>query len=299
MKNEIPIFFAVDDAYIPFLAVTIQSLSEHINEQYIYNLKVLYTNINESNQEEIAKYQNENIKIEFVDVNEKIQQMQKKLYTRDYYTNATYYRVLIPNLYPEYNKAIYLDSDIIILDDVAKLYNTNINKYLIAGVEERWLRKYNELQNYAKKVIGLKNYKKYINAGIMLMNLEELRNINFEEKFLHLLETTKYTFAQDQDYFNRMCKGRIKYLSYEWNVCGYLYKEGKAKILHYTIFKPWQENEMPNQEYFWSIAKKTTFYNDILDKYDKEKEQKESKGENSLLGFRKIAKYEADCVGNG
>ena len=50
------------------------------------------------------------------------------------------------------------------------------------------------------------------------MNLQKLRDIQFEDKFLHLLETVKYRFAQDQDYFNRICKGNIKYLKEYWNV---------------------------------------------------------------------------------
>ena len=68
MKQEIPIFFAVDDAYIPFLAVTIQSLSENVNNKNLYKLRILYTNINQENQNEIKKYENNNIKIEFVNV---------------------------------------------------------------------------------------------------------------------------------------------------------------------------------------------------------------------------------------
>lgn len=42
-KKEIPIFFAVDDTYIPFLAVTIQSLSEKVNLKNLYYLRILYT----------------------------------------------------------------------------------------------------------------------------------------------------------------------------------------------------------------------------------------------------------------
>ena len=126
MKKEIPIFFAVDDGYIPFLAVTIKSLSKKVNKTNIYHLRILYTNITMENQKEIMKYQNENIIIEFVNVSESLKKIEGKLLIRDYYSNATYYRILIPNLYPQYDKVLYLDSDIIILDDIAKLYNVNM-----------------------------------------------------------------------------------------------------------------------------------------------------------------------------
>ena len=297
MKQEIPIFFAVDDTYIPFLAVTIQSLSENINKKNLYKLIILYTSINDDNQKEIKKYENDNMKIEFVNVQNNLDKLESKLLIRDYYSNATYYRALIPNLYPGYGKVLYLDADIVIMDDIAKLYNKNINNYLIAGVSSKQgFSRYKEFQEYAEKVIGVSSYKKYINTGIMLMNLKELRRINFEEKFLHLLENVKYVFAQDQDYFNRICKGRIKYLNRCWNASASLYNKQNAKILHYTIYKPWYSIDTLNSEYFWKFAKKTVFYDYI---YRLHNEESKLKGDKSLQECRRIAKQEADCVGNG
>ena len=74
------------------------------------------------------------------------------------------------------------------------------------------------------------------------------------------------------------------------------YKKSNPKIIHYTIFKPWLFKDMPNNQYFWDIAKKTTFYNYIESLSN---EDGKLKGENSLTEFRRIAKYESDCVGDG
>ena len=65
-KNKIPIFFAVDDEYVPFLAVALQSLVENSKKENYYLIKILYTNITDENQEKIKKYESENINIEFV-----------------------------------------------------------------------------------------------------------------------------------------------------------------------------------------------------------------------------------------
>ena len=81
--------------------------------------------------------------------------------------------------------------------------------------------------------------------------------------FIHLLKNVRYTFAQDQDYFNRICKGRIKYLNECWNASGYIYDKAKPKIVHYTVYKPWLSVDMPNNNYFWNTAKKTSFYDYI------------------------------------
>ena len=72
MKNNkqiIPIFFAVDDEYIPFLAVALQSLIENSSKENEYVIKILYTNISEENTKNILKYEKENVSIEFVDLN--------------------------------------------------------------------------------------------------------------------------------------------------------------------------------------------------------------------------------------
>ena len=124
MENNlevIPIFFAVDDEYIPFLAVAISSLIENSSKNYYYSIKILYTNIREENKKKISKYETENVKIEFVDLNYYIEEVKDKLYTRDYYSKTTYFRLFIPNLYPQYNKVLYLDSDVVVLGDISKL----------------------------------------------------------------------------------------------------------------------------------------------------------------------------------
>ena len=113
----VPIFFAVDDGYCPFLAVAIQSLIENSSEENTYLIKILNTGIGEKNKAEIEKYQRKNVEIEFVDLGSYIESIKDKLYTRDYYSKTTYFRLFLPNLYPQFDKVLYLDSDIVILDD--------------------------------------------------------------------------------------------------------------------------------------------------------------------------------------
>lgn len=110
-REVLPIFYAVDDDYLPFLAVSIHSLISNSSPNYDYYIKILYTNISEKNIIEIKKYEKENVKIEFVDLNYYIKKVENQLYTRDYYSKNTYFRLFIPELYPQYTKTVYLDSD--------------------------------------------------------------------------------------------------------------------------------------------------------------------------------------------
>ena len=66
------------------------------------------------NKSAIKKYERKNIDIEFVDLNKYIDKVKDMLYTRDYFTMTTYFRLFIPDIYPNLKKAVYLDSDIVL-----------------------------------------------------------------------------------------------------------------------------------------------------------------------------------------
>lgn len=305
MKNKqevIPIFFAVDDGYIPFLAVSLQSLIDNSSSQNEYVIKVLYTNISDENQEKILKYEKENVSIEFVDLNYYIEKIKSKLHTRDYYSATTYFRLFIPNLYPQYDKALYLDSDITILSDVAGLYNTDIGDNLVAAAPDDVIQTIDVFREYAEKVVGVKSYKNYFNAGILLMNLDELRKFNFQEKFLYLLSTIKFSVAQDQDYLNRMCKGRVKIVENTWNrmpVGGDTIDRDKLNLIHYNLaFKPWHFEDILYKEYFWEYAQKTEFFEDIVKIRDNYTDEQKFRDRESNIRLQELAQKECDCVGD-
>lgn len=301
-KQVIPIFFAVDDGYIPFLAVSIQSLADHASDENQYVIKVLYTNISEENQKNISKYERENISIEFVDLNYYIEKIKDKLYTRDYYSKTTYFRLFIPNLYPQYNKVLYLDSDITILSDVADLYNIDIGDNLIAAAPDDVIQTIEVFQDYAEKVVGVADYRNYFNAGIIVMNLDEFRKFDFQEKFLYLLSTVKFSVAQDQDYLNRLCKGRVKLFSNTWNrmpIGGDVVDRDDLHLIHYNLaFKPWHFENILYKEYFWEYAKKTEYFEQILKIQSEYTDEDKFKDRESDKKLRELAQKECDCVGD-
>lgn len=301
-KNVIPIFFAVDDGYIPFLAVSLQSLIENSKKGNFYLIKILYTNISEENQRKIQKFEQENVSIEFVDLNYYIEKIKDKLYTRDYYSKTTYFRLFIPNLYPQYTKALYLDSDIVVLEDVADLYNTNMENDLVAAAPDDVIQTIEVFQEYAEKVVGVADYKNYFNAGVLLMNLDELRKFDFQEKFIYSLDKIKFSVAQDQDYLNRLCKGRVKIVDPNWNrmpIAREKENQGDIKLIHYNLaYKPWHFEDILYKDYFWNYAKKTEFFDTIQkikDNYSDEERFEDMEKDKAL---RMLAQKEADCVGD-
>lgn len=301
-NKGIPIFFAVDDGYIPFLAVTLQSLVDNSSSSNQYSIKILHTNVNEENKRKISKYQRENIDIEFVNLNCYVEKVKDKLFTRDYYTNTTYFRLFIPELYPQYEKALYLDSDTVVLADIAELYNTDIGENLVAAAQEGVIQNIKVYQDYVEKVVGVASYKRFFNAGVLLMNLNELRRFQFQEKILYLLSTVKYSVIQDEDYLNRMCKGRVKFVDSTWNKMPIDIDNVKIeniKLIHFNyVYKPWHFDNVLYGEIFWEYAQKTEFINDIKfikENYTEEKKNRDIESDKSL---RLLAQKECDCVGD-
>ena len=303
MNNQsktIPVFYAVDDTYIPILGVSLKSLIENSSKENKYEIKILYTSVSKENMTRIKKFEKENISIEFVDVNNQLNEIKSKLYTRNYFSNTTYFRLYIPELYPQYDKAVYIDSDTVVLTDIANLYNEDIENNLLAAIPDGAVQTIPVFQEYVEKVVGVVDYNNYFNAGILVMNLAELRKNKFQEKFLYLLEKVKFEVAQDQDYLNRICKGRVKLLDFSWNRMPIMGGENKdIKIIHFNLgFKPWHFDNVLYQEHFWKYAEQTEFLDEIKQMGKNYTEADKERDDASSAKLIELAQKESDCVGD-
>lgn len=260
-KTVVPIFFAVDDNYIPFLAVAMRSLSDACTKSHEYRIHILIEELSDNSRRAIKSFENENISVCFVDVRNKLKSLCQCLHIRDYYTKATYYRFFIPELFPEYDRGLYLDCDIVINRDIARLYHTPIGQNLVGAIPDEVMTDIDVFGGYAEAVLGIER-NKYFNAGILVMNLKKMREINIERQFADLLSRVTYKVAQDQDYLNVICKGKVYYLSKRWNKTPMPDSDESVipHIVHYKInFKPWRYDCIPYASYFWKCADKTEF----------------------------------------
>lgn len=300
-KKEIPVFFAVDDNYIPVLSVAIRSMLDNASKSYNYAIKILNTGIKEESRQRFQEFNSENVKVEFVDVSRPMIALSDKLHTRDYFSKTTYFRLFIPKMFPQYNKCLYLDADIIVNGDISKLYNTFLGGNLIGATTDEAVQLIPEFVDYVENALGIAG-PKYFNAGILVMNLKQLREYNFEEKFVRLL--SKYTFrvAQDQDYLNVICKDRVTYINGNWNKMPF--KNGcldtnKLNLVHYNLSaKPWHVDNILFEELFWDYAKKSSYYQDIVNikaNYSEEAIKRDAEGGARLI---KLAADEAKDANN-
>lgn len=265
--EKINLFFAVDDNYCSFLSAAIHSMLKNANKNHEYNIYVLHNGISNEKQEILKNQVKGEATIEFVDMNEKLKTLEDRLVTRDYYTMTTYYRLFIPNMFPHMNKALYLDSDIIITGDISELYNTDMGNNLVGAIPDMAVQNTPVFIQYVEEALGIKA-EKYFNAGILLMNLKEMREWDFENKFIDLLAKYKFRVAQDQDYLNVLTKDRVKYVDNSWNVQpvpNNVCKIDKINLIHYNmLWKPWIFEDTIYKEVFWEYAKGCPLFDLIL-----------------------------------
>ena len=284
-KQLIPVFFSCDEAYAPYLAVAIKSLIENGNtDKHIYEINVLNTDISDDNKKKILNLAQEGYDIIFRDVSKQIADIEKESESRlrDYYSLSIYYRIFIPNLFKDYDKVLYLDADIVIVDDVANLYNLEMGDNLLAGTTDGVVRLVDEFKDYVVDAVGVDKWEDYINSGVLVMNTKGLREAKIEEKFLYLL--TKYNFdtvAPDQDYLNALCKNRITHFEMYWNFMPNVdadYRDEDLHLIHYNMFqKPWNYPDMRCAEYFNKYAKMTEYYDFIKSQAVTDPEERKAK----------------------
>ena len=268
MKKVIPIFYACDDAFVKYTIVSLSSMIKSASKDYEYKIHVLYTDISEEMKKRTLELENENFKISFVDVSKYLESISSKLPLRHYYSKTMYYRLFISEMFPEYDKALYIDSDTIIRNDISKLFNTDISSYYLAACREQAMEQVDVYGTYAEKVVGVSRHE-FFNAGIILINCEKFRSEKILDKFIHYLGVYDFIVTQDEDYLNLVCKGKVLWLDQKWNTeltegLNYEYDINEASILHFIMVnKPWHYELCRGADIYWSYAKDTSVYEDL------------------------------------
>lgn len=265
-QETIPVFFAVDDRYAPFLGVALRSMLANADPRCFYRIHVLTTGLAEENKRKIKAEETANAKVSFDDISHAIDKIAADLHMRDYYSAATYYRIFIGSIYPQYDRVLYFDSDLVFCGDVAKMYHTDIGGNLIGAIADDVLPLEPAFADYVDTVLGVPPAR-YFNAGILLIDLARYRARRMEECFLSLLSRRKFIVAQDQDYLNVLCKDMVYYFDGAWNhsaAPGNPCSARGPQILHYKMnWKPWHYDDIPFEDVFWKYANETAFAADI------------------------------------
>ncbi len=255
--QTIPIFFAVDDNYAPYLGVALRSMLTNADPSCFYRIHILTEGLTEENRTKLMAEQTANSLFSFDDIREQVARISAHIHMRDYYSAATYYRIFIGEVYPQYDRALYLDSDLVFEGDIAEMYNTDLGGRLLGAIREDVMAMEEVFGRYADVVVGVPR-EEYFNAGILLLDLKRYRELHMEERFVSLMQERRFTVAQDQDYLNLLCRGMVYYFDSAWNhtaVKGALNDGKPPKIVHYKMdWKPWHYDGVLFENLFWKYA---------------------------------------------
>lgn len=291
-ENNIPVVLSADNKYVPYVATLLKSIMGNANSAKNYDFVILNTNISEENKNRLRnEYKgNTNLSIRFFDVSHLFNSY--TLYTHSHFTVEIYFRLLMQDIMRNYDKVIYLDSDMIILDDVSKLYDVSLgDNYLAAVKDVDSAGCFNGIdpnrKEYHDKYLKLADPYAYFNSGVLVFNLSEIRKNISTSQVMDLAVSQSWLFP-DQDVLNMLCAGKVSYLDMSWNVMmnwkdasscrmdtarraphwlfsAYTESRKAPKIVHYAGFqKPWSYPDCDFAEHFWKYARETSFYEEIV-----------------------------------
>lgn len=289
-KNNVAVAFAANDYFVPYMATAMESLIENSSEQYNYDVFVLTMDITEENKKCVQQLIDgkKNFCVRFLNPRKLIKGY--KLFMRGHFSIETYYRLVLPEVLADYDKIVYLDSDMVLNADVAELYQENLDGYMLAAcrdVDTAGL--YNGFEpkrkKYTDEILKLKKPYDYFQAGTLVMNLREFRKKYTTKEILEFADSREWTLL-DQDILNKLCEGFVKYIDMSWNVMVdyenirvsqiiplapkwlvgmYMEARKQPKIVHYAgSEKPWNVPEMDMAKTFWKYAKNTPYYEIML-----------------------------------
>ena len=291
-KHIIPIFYALDERFMKYGIVSLYSLRENAASGNTYRIYFLHTDVTDESRAKVKNLlERPGFEIYFENVSDYLESIAHKFPLRDYYSKTTYFRLFIADMHPEYDKAIYVDSDTIIQGDMSDLYDIDVKGFILGACHEQAMVQVNEYGAYVEKCLGL-DRNLYFNAGLLLINCVEFRQRNVLDRFIQTLQVYDCVVTQDEDYLNLLCKDHVKFLDQRWNteIFGTIpYPIEEAKILHYIMFnKPWHYDTCPHADIFYKYAEKTWVYDQILDdlhSYTDEQKARDQEGYANLLNL--------------
>lgn len=276
-ENTINIALSIDHNFVQHCAVTIVS----IMKSYKGTSKVMFYIINDDltagNESDLKRLlQNHKFEITFIKIDKQMfKDMPVGGHTiSDAISLSSYYRIALSQLLsPKIKKIIYLDADIYVNDSIDKLWQMDLTGYAIAGVPQPQCLA-------TKKRLEIPNNFKYVNAGVSIMNLTLMREIDYTRKAIEYARNNfNKIIYHDQDIANALLYDKTLYLPYKWNMVDcYLYKKpplsGKAlnevityqntpSIIHFAGYlKPWhKECRNPYRNLYWKALQNTPWEN--------------------------------------
>lgn len=275
---KVPIAFAFDSNLVFPASVCLSSLLKNANAETFYDIYILHSRDEDFERRELNRlplfYANCRIQYRTVDA------FFDSAYEIRGITTPAYYRLLIPELIPEYDKVIYSDVDVIFRMDLSELYSMDLSDNYLAATRDVGLNLSKDGVDYIDSMAELE-VGNYLQSGFIMLNSKKIREDGLVAKFKE--QAKRKLKFQDQDILNIVCKGKVKFLSLEYNMTDYSFyyamKERELLYkwfddmaisnavangnLHFNGHKPWKKYCV-NFDIWWEYYRKSPFYDEMF-----------------------------------
>lgn len=271
--NEYTITYATDEHYMKYTATSAESVMRHLSPEKKVHFVMLLSSDFPENSKQILDFLPEtykNCRISFQKMDTRFSHIVWKI---PHITEPALYRLILPDILEDCEKCLYLDGDTIVCEDISSLYDIDLKDNLIAGVTAL---AFIHGRTTARLEIPCADY--YVNSGVLLMNLKEMRQKKKVVEFISFVERDYPCI--DQDILNKVCYGSILNINYKYNlspamamrtfadfektlwmerafdpVLEYEKKEQALTlpvVVHYADqFKPWKSPSVPMAHFWW------------------------------------------------
>lgn len=285
VSNKIPVVLASDNNQVHAMATVISSALLSANSDTAYDFFCLIAeDVSAENRERLLRCQNikSGTSITLVNMKPWLEPLRLEYHKTSgigySISTATLFRILIPSILTHFNRALYIDTDIVVRHDLQELFGWNLGDNLLAGVPAAWTVK---KRNRAKWMNAGKfqSLDEYVNAGVLLLNLKLMRELDIEKKCLELMtkNVRLLKLDGDQSVLNFVCQGKISFLPFRCNVTAsnlkhrkslpIFFSEGEVQsalcdplIFHWTgPLKPWKYYDVPLAHEWWKFYRRSPF----------------------------------------
>ncbi len=276
--NIVPIAFAFDNNLVMPACVCISSLMMNAKEDTFYDIFILHSaniQLDDSELNKIPQYFS-NCRIQYREIGDVFD----NAFEIRGITTAAYYRLLIPELIPEYDKVIYSDVDVVFRMDLSELYKIDLSDYYIAATRDIGLNLSADGKRYINSVEGLVEGN-YLQSGFIVLNSELIRAHKLTDKFKELAK--RNLKFQDQDILNLACKDHVLFLPLEYNMTNYSFeyalhqREALLKFfteeqiknalacgnIHFNGAKPWK-SYCVNFDIWWEYYRNSPYFDETF-----------------------------------
>ncbi len=289
-SNNVPIVSNFNDKYAPIFSVFLASVIEHSSSENHYDFIVLSDDISANHKRILSNMMRDNMRITFISPKKYLENANLEV-QHEVYSTDLYYRIIIPQILPQYDKIIVADADMICREDIANLYNEDVESTLAGACIDTVLQGYLNgaeptFMPYAIEYMKMSDPYLYVNTGLLLFNAKKYRemySLSFLQDFIN--RHMKHVRIYEQDMLNMLLDKKLTFLNPKWNcytksnsfvkkcfdMCPlesyqkYENARNDKGIIHYAAHpKPWWDTTVDFSDVWWTYARLSPCYEETL-----------------------------------